>query len=443
MPRSSTLRLTLLHELRNEPATSITALAERVGKLRPSVSRSLKVLREENLVAYEDGEWRITPAGEEELDRSVKNLQTAVARSQRSLVALSSLGARPIVLPGLDSGLGPILSGLMPFSSSSKPILFPSLDIGLDSIFPDMRPFFSPFREIAAAVRPFDDSQSGTLGQVLQPLLDAQIENSALARFTLSDRSAPGFSSFVQLYNRDLASAIDDTLALRRLALNPVVDSKLPKLVDFPPVSVHLPAIAASVRALGRELSRQAESTLAMDRPPMTLIAPPTATAAYTRSVRLWYEEDSPAGLPQGYLLGDPAPDIQSWLAALDPSFAEMHRGAWNALQSGGPDSPRHAVVSMRELLRVVLKRLVPDQELSEDGKTRLKARLRKLLGGSESTAEFAASMSVALDGLYDRLNASTHGEASSGVVFGLLLAVDGVLVVVMDHVKHAPPKPG
>ncbi len=96
----------------------------------------------------------------------------------------------------------------------------------------------------------------------------------------------------------------------------------------------------------------------------------------------------------------------------------------------------------MRELLRVVLKRLVPDQELSEDGKTRLKARLRKLLGGSESTAEFAASMSLALDGLYDRLNASTHGEASLGVVYGLLLAVDGVLVVVMEHVKHGPPKP-
>ena len=413
MPRTSTLRLTLLHELRTEPATSITALSERVGKLRPSVSRSLKTLREEDLVAYEEREWHITPAGEAEIDRSMEKLQSGMARFQRSFAALSSLGPTPLVFPALDT------SGLESISS-----------------------LLSSFRESTSALRQLSDPTAGAFGQVLQPLFQAQIENSALAGLALGDRSVPGLSSFLQLYNRDLSSAIDDTLALRHLAITQVADSKLPRLVDFPPVAVHLPAIAASVRALGQEFSLQAASVAKMDHAPLSLAAAPTATAAYTRSVRLWFEDDSPAAPPQGYPLGDPAPAIQAWLTELDPGFAEMHQGAWNALRRGGPDSPRHAAVSMRELLRVVLKRLVPDHELSEGGKTRLKARLRKLLGGSESTAEFAASMSLALDGLYGRLNASTHGEASHGVVYGLLLAVDGVLVVIMDHANDAPPEP-
>ena len=78
MPRTSTLRLTLLHELQNEPAESVTELAARVGKLRPSVSRSLHRLRAQGLVELEGREWQITSQGREEVNRATERLRESV-----------------------------------------------------------------------------------------------------------------------------------------------------------------------------------------------------------------------------------------------------------------------------------------------------------------------------------------------------------------------------
>ena len=97
MPRTSTLRLTLLHELQNEPAASVTELATRVGKLRPSVSRSLHRLRAQGLVELEGGEWRITPPGRDEADRATERLRESVAGLNDALAAITPRMATPLV----------------------------------------------------------------------------------------------------------------------------------------------------------------------------------------------------------------------------------------------------------------------------------------------------------------------------------------------------------
>lgn len=84
------LRLTLLHELQQGPATSVTELASRVAKLRPSVSRSLHALQAEGLVTLDEGAWQVTPSGREEVDRATEQLREAGARVQRSLATLAT-----------------------------------------------------------------------------------------------------------------------------------------------------------------------------------------------------------------------------------------------------------------------------------------------------------------------------------------------------------------
>lgn len=417
MPRTSALRLALLHELQTAPAKSVTELATRVGKLRPSVSRSLNALRHEGLVTYEDREWRITATGQREIERATKNLQDSLERVQRSFSALSRIAPPAIPIESVRA---------------------------FDAISSSHKALQSMFRTNATAVQRFTDSFSA-FDSALKPLFQAQIRNSALMDMSLKiDQMTPGLSSLLQHNNRSIASAIDDSLALRNLELTHPSDSLLPQLKGFPPVSEHLSAITASVEAIGREFSLEAaHRSHSADHAPIMVVAPPTAAAAYTRATRLWFEGGSAVGPPEGYPLGNPATEIRAWLAELDPSLAEMHRGAWDALTNGGPDSLRHAAVSMRELLRIVLKTLVPDESIEEGGKTRLKARLRKLLSGSESSAEFAMGMSLGIDGLYDRLNASTHGpKTDQGVLRGVLIAADGVLLVVLHHVRRRPPEP-
>ena len=91
------LRLTLLHELQRGPATSVTELASRVRKLRPSVSRSLHALQAEGLVTLEAGEWQVSSSGREEVHRATEQLRESGARVQRSLATLATRLATPVV----------------------------------------------------------------------------------------------------------------------------------------------------------------------------------------------------------------------------------------------------------------------------------------------------------------------------------------------------------
>ena len=97
MPRTSTLRLTLLCALRDEPATSVTELAAKVGKLRPSVSRSLHLLQAQGLVGLGGGKWRITSSGRDEADRATEQLRESVVRLNDALVATTPRVTTPVV----------------------------------------------------------------------------------------------------------------------------------------------------------------------------------------------------------------------------------------------------------------------------------------------------------------------------------------------------------
>ena len=61
--RRSLLQVMILLELKARPASSVAELASQMGKLRPSVSRSLKLLKADGLVVRDKGAWRVTEAG--------------------------------------------------------------------------------------------------------------------------------------------------------------------------------------------------------------------------------------------------------------------------------------------------------------------------------------------------------------------------------------------
>ncbi|MXW23590.1 MAG: MarR family transcriptional regulator [Chloroflexi bacterium] len=401
----------LLMELERDEARSVVDLASRVGKLRPSVSRSLTLLQKEGLVTREGRRWQVTPAGLEEAARGTRMLQDAAAKFERRLTSLA-----------------PRLSGLGLIDEHSRAMI--NALSRLTSV--------NDIARIGLAAEQFRGRNLEAFSRALGSLTQAQAHHAALMEANLDGRLAPGMESLLRGYNRSLADMIEDSLALRALTASRTAALPVAELGAFAPISVELPAISKSVRALGQDLAGSlglVKGVGSSEETRIRLVAPPVAGAAYVRSIRLLVEDNSEATRVEDFPLRSPRIAVRELLAGLGSGFVEMHEGAWDAASRRGPDSARHAAVSMRELLRGVFKLLVPDEDLDSEGSIRLKARVREFLNNSKSGAEFATHMACGLDGLFDRLNAYTHGdEADMDSLRAMMIATDGVLLYVLQH---------
>lgn len=98
-------------------------------------------------------------------------------------------------------------------------------------------------------------------------------------------------------------------------------------------------------------------------------------------------------------------------LAQLHPDLPAMRRGAWLALTGDNPDRLRHAATSQRDLLTQLLRLLVPSLEQVEDDErgSKIKARVKKAVGNSESNTTFVASIADAVYSYYSMMSKFNH----------------------------------
>ena len=271
MNRTSLQQLKLLFELQKTPANSVTELAKRVGKLRPSVSRSLKVLQQRNLVTYEERQWTITQIGQEEANRSKENLQDTMARFQHSLTTLVPQTPMPIV------SVGPLqaLESLASVGRIDHVPAFAALQ----------QTSVKAFRNAFAALQ---QSLVEDFRKAMEPLALAQIQNAARIKAVLTAQIGLDIAPALQALNRGLASTIDDGIALSSFASTRLADRSWSYLSSFPPVSGQLPAITEAVEALNRQMPSAVEVSRmsATSDILIPVVTPTTATAAYTRSLR-------------------------------------------------------------------------------------------------------------------------------------------------------------
>ena len=116
----------------------------------------------------------------------------------------------------------------------------------------------------------------------------------------------------------------------------------------------------------------------------------------------------------------DDAVDVfESRLAALNQGLVSTYRGGNEALEGGGTDWQRHAMVSFRELTTHVLHLLAPDEKILptaqtddlHNGRPTRKARLNFIfaeVAGPEIAAFYEADVKAAIT-LFDLLNSETH----------------------------------
>ncbi len=141
--------------------------------------------------------------------------------------------------------------------------------------------------------------------------------------------------------------------------------------------------------------------------------------------------------------------ELDRALRELDPELLEVRQGAWAAVYSFRPDAMRQAAHSGRELIRKVLARLAPDNEVSSapgfhgeqvTRRDRVRFAMQKHHGRvSKSTLEVIEAQCDVVEANYTRLSGLAHAEAPviREHVSELLRAAEAAL---KDLLRQPPP---
>ena len=111
--RRSLLQVRILLRLKQGPARIVSELAVAVGAQRPSVSRSLKTLRNDQLVARKRDGWTLTPAGEEEANRCNHELSRVADSLRRTVEGVATIDLMKSANPISESLVGGVMAKTM------------------------------------------------------------------------------------------------------------------------------------------------------------------------------------------------------------------------------------------------------------------------------------------------------------------------------------------
>jgi hypothetical protein len=140
---------------------------------------------------------------------------------------------------------------------------------------------------------------------------------------------------------------------------------------------------------------------------------------------------------------------IQGYLEIVDPILEQKRSGAWEALESSRPDGCAQATHSMREVLRQLLNKLAPEQQVKKapwyekpnSGASVTRAmRIRYIISGSvvesESSLSLINDLAQAVDSMYSKLSAESHSnrEAEITATQMYLNACEAVIELIASH---------
>jgi len=411
--RRSLLQVKILLQLETRPAKTISELAERLIGQRPSVSRSIRILKNQGLVLQDSQGWKLTEAGKieasldrEKLTETAQKLKTATLRSTATLQQISS-SAGDIMRNFYPQTLA--MNSLVSLTEAFK---FPTLTAieNLNVAYLDQLKDLGKFTNAFLSPEFFDNA--------MKPLLDIQERNNALLQKIVAPTTSQLLlmtQTIVNQNNLSIAKSLHDLMAVQQEQIGHALAQAL--TIDFSWLAQDISKVTQAYAHVFSDqlkvLERPEKSLLTIHSPEMWVVPSVTMTC-YTTSAHSLIEAESepdvPALLDQGFEeFGDPS--IDSHLYQLNPNFVEMRQGTWASLQYSGPDRLRHAAISQRELVRQLLQQLVPDGQLPQDDRQgpQLKTRLKIALATSESNAEYVINVAEALVSSYGQLNKYTH----------------------------------
>ncbi len=141
---------------------------------------------------------------------------------------------------------------------------------------------------------------------------------------------------------------------------------------------------------------------------------------------------------------------VQNFLESIDPQLELKRLGAWEALESNNSDGPSQAAHSMREVLRQLLDKLAPINEVLRapwyrrpiaDTTVTRAMRVRYALSGkasetSESTLRLIETLSATVDSAYAKLSAESHSDklVKRSEVRSCLVACEAIIGLIQSQ---------
>ena len=430
--RRSLLQTRILLRLEQGPVRTISELAVAVDAQRPSVSRSLKTLRSDNLVERRRSGWKLTLPGQDDAKRCNQELYQVVdslRRTYKAATAVEVMKDRNVISESLvGRAIAKNLSGFAHAPLGSVLDVFPKT---LPQLFSPM-----PVNILAPTIAPLADTQrrlSKMYTHSIAPLADAQ---RGLSNVFAQSMALPHRGFIVSKNNAIISSAIESIQAVYSA---PHIREQGIDKVFYPGVLRDFPGISTSYRMLLGESSTMAAATrdlTAMQQSWPRMLIPSSTVASFTHSLRSGVAlrpEPNRETIPPLSDREDPPELLDLLLADLNPDLVDKWKGSWQALRDSNPDKLSQAAFSYRELIRMVLDELAPDVEVdsSEQGSKR-KKQVRQVLDGREG--DFAGAMVEGLPKLYDFLSKSAHTSYRNEVaVQAALMAGDGLLLILLS----------
>jgi len=423
----------ILTSLKDNPSPTIAALATRLDKTRPAVSRSVKALREDGLVVRTPGiGWVLADAGRREFDAVSAQLVKTTAVASHDL--LKRIAASQIA--GLDDTTIRQFQAMSKQFASVAPLvrLMPTLDAPIFQALADTQKFIAPYR-IAAQVISANVPWQKSLAALVADMSQAQGITAQLAQ-SLSSLELPVALTVMSANSAGIANMLTDTKYISQL---------MSAVVSQATLAAPIPRILAEWRlAVNRYTTLQEDrlhlASMAKHVGALQLTLPTATLSAYSRSVRCYVNtmvDDEPLTEWQSEVvaadtdtrgLGE---QLEPLLAKVDSRLVAKRRGIWDALSGHNDDGPCQAAHSARELLRLTLATLAPDEMFREDSPTR-RQRVAYLLK-SKSHAEYIDTMAGAINAMYGRLSNRAHSlEQARLSAIAIVTASEALLLDVL-----------
>ena len=121
--------------------------------------------------------------------------------------------------------------------------------------------------------------------------------------------------------------------------------------------------------------------------------------------------------------------ELEEMLDGYDPKYREMLRGAWESFLSYNPDRYRHTVVSLRELTRMIIQQLAPEEKTRKD-------RIRRIIA-SKKEGELVESLAETVVKLQDMHSNKVHDESDYESTLFALKATEYLLFFLLKKARR------
>ena len=478
--RRSRLQIRILIRLEQGPVKTVSDLAELIDAQRPSVSRSLKTLRNDKLVVRHRDGWTLTLAGEEEARRRnrelanvadslrlpfraaaplnglQRELSVATSRSEspihdlhrersagiaRSLSAINDLNRE--YSAGILRSISPLNDLLRERSAGIARSLSVINDLNRKNVAATLG-FLSPIHDlhreqsagIARSLSVVNDLHrefSATFTQSISPLVDIHRE---MSMATAQSVAIPDLGWVISRNNAMVARSIEN---LHAVYSAPNVRANGFEKVLYPSVLRDVHDIGGTYQRLFGETTKIADAKpdlIEMQNSWSRMLVPSSTIANFTHALRSEVApelEASRVGSSQSLGQENPQESLARLLTDLNPDLVVKWQGSWQVLSDSNPDRLSQAASSYRELVRMVLDELAPDVGADPSVRSSKRRRqVRHVLDGRE--ADFAVAMVEGLPELYDFLSKPAHTVYRNEVaVQAALVAGDGLLLMLLS----------